>query len=138
MRMAAGRSRKTGFTLVDALMACALLTGGLVVVAGALDGLALADSATEARVHAGELAVSVLAELKGLPTDAVFQYSQPADTPGHVQVELVNSAGQTVTLPVQKADLSAFPAQIEARVKAGVKDKRGHVIEAQAVGFLTR
>jgi len=136
--MAAGRSRKTGFTLVDALMACALLTGGLVIVAGALDGLALADSATGARVHARELAVSVLAELKGLPIDAVFQYSQPAVASGQVRVELVNSVGQAVALPLQDADVNAFPLQVEARVKAGVKDKRGHVVEVQAVGFLKR
>ncbi len=136
--MAADRSRRRGFTLLDAIMACALLTGGLVVVAGALDGLALADSATDARVQARELAVSVLAEMKGLPIDAVFQYAQRADASGQVRVELVNSAGQTVALPLQNADVNAFPLQIEARVRAGVRDKRGHVIEVQSVGFLTR
>jgi hypothetical protein len=138
MRMAVCRNRKTGFTLVDALVACALLTGGLVVVAGALDGLAAADSTTEARVHARELAVSVLAELKGLPIDAVLQYSQREDAPGRVVVELVNGAGQAVALPIQPADLNAFPPQVETRVRAVVKDRRGHAIEVQTVGFLKR
>lgn len=136
--MAKGRSSNRGFTLVDAMMACALLTGGLVVVAGALDGLAAADSATGAKVHARELAVSVLAELKGLHVDAVFHYSPPPDASGQVRVELVNSAGQILALPAQQVDADAFPLRIEARVKAGVKDKRGHVIEVQAIGFITR
>ncbi len=136
--MVTGRSRRSGFTLVDALVACALLTGGLVIVAGALDGLALADSATGAKVHARELAVSALAELKGLPIDAVFQYSPQANAPGQLRIELINSAGQAIALPISRGDASAFPLQIEARVKAGVTDKRGHVIEVQALGFLTR
>ena len=136
--MGASLGRSSGFTLVDALVACALLTGGLVVVAGALDGLAAADSAIGARVHAAELAVSVLAELKGLPIERVLQYSQPTGVPGQVHIELVNSAGQPVALPVTGADVNAFPLQTEARVKAGFKDMRGHVIEVQTVGFLTR
>ncbi len=133
-----GGGRNGGFTLVDALVACALLTAGLVVVAGALDGLALADSATGARVHARQLAVSVLAELKGLPVETVFHYSPPTDTPGQIHVDLVNSAGQPVSLPVMGADVNTFPLQIEVRVKAGFKDMRGHVIEVQTVGFITR
>jgi hypothetical protein len=135
MRMVAGSNR--GFTLVDAMVACALFTGGLVVVAGALDTLSAAESATGARAHARELAVSVLAELKGLPMDAVFQYSHPAEDSGQVQVELVNSTGQVISLPARGLDVNAFPLHVEARVKAAFRDKRGHVIEAQSVGFLT-
>ena len=138
MRMGAGLDRNGGFTLVDALVACALLTGGLVVVAGALDSLAKADSATEARVQAGALAASILAELRGLPIESVLHYSPPADTPGLVHVELVNSAGQPLALPVKAEDVDSFPPQIEAHIKAGFKDMRGHIIEVQTVGFLTR
>jgi len=138
MAMAKERRRSRGFTLVDAMVACALLTGGLVVVAGALDSLASADSTTGARVHARELAVSVLAELKGLPMERVLQYARPAEALGQVEIELVNSAGGVVALPARGADVNTFPPRVEARVKAGFRDKQGHVIEAQSVGFLTQ
>jgi len=110
------------------------------MVAGALEAIAVADGTTEARVRAGMDAASVLAELKGLSTEAVFRYVPPAGDSGSVRVDLLNSAGEALALPLpaQQENLDTFPPQIEAHVRASVKDARGHFVEAQAVGFLAR
>ena len=100
-----------------------------------VEGLATADSTTGARVQAGQLAVSVLSELRGLPFDAVLKYTPSADAQGQVRVELLNTAGELVSLPVQGADVNAFADQAEIHVHAACKDKRGHIVEVQSVGF---
>lgn len=135
---AAARKGNKGFSFIDALAACFLLTGGLVVVAGALHELSVADSVAEAKVHARTLAASVLSELKGLPIEQVLQYSPETSATATVAVELVNAAGEVVPLPAPSPDISSFPHNIEVRVKASCKSIRGHVVSVQAVGYLIK
>ena len=130
------RRRRAGFTLIDAMVACMLLTGGLVVVTGAMQGLALTHDATGAKVRAQALASSVLTELKGLPFEDVFQYDPDDETLGDVRVEVLDARGQTVTLPTPGLHATMFPALIEARITARCKTTRGHVITVRTVGFL--
>ena len=111
----AGRIHKTGawkgnkgFSFIDALAACLLLTCGLVVVAGALHELSVADCVAEAKVHARTLAASIMSELKGLPAEQVLRYSPETITGGTVSVELVSATGEVISLPAPNFDAGAF------------------------------
>ena len=126
-----------GFSFIDALVACLLLTCGLVVVAGALHELSVADSVGEAKVHARTLAASVMSELKGLPAEQVLRYSPETIDGGTVLVELVNAAGEVVSLPAPDFDAGSLPRTVEVRVNARCKSVRGHVVPVQAIGYLT-
>lgn len=127
-----------GFSFIDALVACLLLTGGLVVVAGALNELALADSVADAKVRARTIVVSAMSELKGLSVEKVLQYSPETTAAATVEVELVNAAGEIILLPAQNLDIGTFPRNIEVRINASCKSVRGHVVSVQAIGYLTR
>ena len=134
------RNGNRGFSFIDALAACFLLTGGLVVVAGALQGLSAADSAASAKVNAKALAVSVMSELKGLSFEQALQYAYAPDSiaPGEVHIELIDTAGTAVTLPSQGLDAKAFPRNTKTHVKASCRSTQGHVVTVEAVGFLMR
>lgn len=130
--------KNAGFSFIDALAACFLLTVGLVVVAGALNELALADSVTDAKVYARTIAASVMAELQGLPAEEICQYSPEASSRATVVVELVDTAGKTVALPAQSLDVGTFPPNIEVHIKVSCKSVRGHVVTVQAIGYINR
>ena len=102
----------SGLTLVELMIAAALLTTALVLIFGSLISVSETRRLAEARTVATEHLSSVVEELQGVDAQTLFAYTPPAFTGLGADVEVVVRVfaqdGTVVTLPL--ADAASEPS----------------------------
>jgi type II secretory pathway component PulJ len=120
----------SGLTLVELMMAVALVATGFVLLLGALPSIHGTISTSSSMSQALHQAVTVLEEVRALPTRELEAYVPPAlndlGMDEVITVTILDWAGNEVTLPVDFSSVAGgVPDPVEVRVRVQWTDESG-------------
>ncbi len=124
------RSDVRGLTLVELMMAVALVATGFVLLLGSLPSIHGTISTSSDMSQAVHHAVTVLEEIRALPTTELDTYVPPVLTDLGMDeviiVTILDNAGTEVTLPTDFGSIpGGVPDPLEVRVRVQWTDESG-------------
>lgn len=142
------RSGQEGMTLIEVMMAVAVLAFSFSVVYGSLISMYMLGRTNEDRVQAVTAVSSLLEEIQAMDMTALADYSTPKiNLPGveHwvtaevvVPSELSGEEPDIVTLPLTDTSVGSLPNPAEVRVTLFWKDKDGRLYKFRASTMRSR
>lgn len=120
----------SGLTLVELMMAVALVATGFVLLLGALPSIHGTITTSSSMSQALHHAVTVLEEVRALPTSELEAYVPPAlndlGMDEVITVTVLDNAGNEVTLPTDFSSIAGgVPDPVEMRVRVQWTDESG-------------
>lgn len=139
------RSRTSGMTLLELMIASGMLALAMSMVFGSLISISVIGTISESRVDAANAVSSVLEQVRTMSYQELLEYAPPELTrPGvdrTVTLECFNAAGQSVSLPLSTTLLSnppSLPNPLEIKATVIWEDEAGHLYSKYATTYVGR